>query len=147
MNTSRKEVGPGARVTLHYRMLLEDGTVADETGQDQPLVFTVGDGTLVTGLESMLLGMRPGDKASLLVTPGQAFGFRDSGNVHTLPREQFPIDMPLKPGTVIGFTVPSGDELPGTVIEVDGESVKVDFNHPLAGRILNFEVEILSVEN
>lgn len=140
------EIGPGRRVTLHFRMILEDGTVADETPPDEPLVFTVGDGSLVPGLEAMLTGMAAGESANLLVMPDEAFGFRDADNVHTLPREQFPADMPLEPGTVIGFSVPSGDELPGMVLEADEASVRVDFNHPLAGHVLNFQVEILAVE-
>ena len=145
MSKSRQTVAAGSRVTLHYRMVLEDGTIADETGEE-PLEFTVGDGTLIVGLESMVMGMKAGESASLLVTPEQGFGFRDADNVHAMPQGEFPEDMPLKPGTVIGFASPSGEEVPGMVLEANDESVQVDFNHPLAGHTLNFEVEILSVE-
>ncbi len=146
MIESAKLIGPGSRVMLRYRMVLEDGTVADESDSEEPLEFTMGDGTLLFGLETLLRGMAAGESASLRVTPEQGFGFRDTENVHTMPRDQFPSAMSLEQGTIIGFTTPSGEEVPAMVLDADGESVQVDFNHPLAGHTLNFEVEILSVE-
>ncbi|SCZ51629.1 FKBP-type peptidyl-prolyl cis-trans isomerase [Thiohalomonas denitrificans] len=145
MSEVNKAIASGSRVTLRYRMVLEDGTVADESG-DEPLEFTVGDGTLIAGLESMMTGMRAGESATLLVTPEQGFGYRDTDNVHPMPREDFPEELPLTRGTVIGFTSPSGEEVPGMVLEADDESVQIDFNHPLAGHTLQFEVEVLAVE-
>ncbi|WP_303907617.1 FKBP-type peptidyl-prolyl cis-trans isomerase [Thiohalomonas denitrificans] len=145
MSEVSKAITPGSRVTLRYRMVLEDGTVADESG-DEPLEFTVGDGTLIAGLESMMTGMTAGESATLLVTPEQGFGYRDIDNVHPMPREEFPEKLPLTRGTIIGFTSPSGEEVPGMVLEADDESVQIDFNHPLAGHTLQFDVEILAVE-
>lgn len=143
--SSEITIGPGSRVVLHYRMVLEDGTVADETAEGEPLEFTVGDGSIAAPLEAMMEGMAAGESAGFLVTPDQGFGFRDRQNVHSMPRSEFPQGMPLERGTVIGFTTPSGEEVPGTVMDADGESVRVDFNHPLAGRTFRFEVDILSV--
>ncbi len=139
-----KVIGPGCRVTMHYRMLLGDGTVVDESG-DEPLSFTMGDGTLIEGLEWLLGGLHAGAEERFLVAPEQAFGFRDPENVHKMPRDDFDPEMPLEPGTVIGFATPSGEEVPGIVLESDTESVTVDFNHPLAGRDLTFEVRVLTL--
>lgn len=137
-------IGPGREVTLHYRMRLEDGTVVDET-EAEPLTFTVGDGTLIPGLESFLTGLAAGAEERFLIAPEEAFGLRDPDNVHTLARSEFPAEMPLEPGTVIGFSTPSGEELPGMVVEADADRVMVDFNHPLAGHQLTFEVRVVAV--
>jgi FKBP-type peptidyl-prolyl cis-trans isomerase SlpA len=83
----------------------------------------------------------------LTLMPGQAFGQRDAEAVQMLPRTEFPADMPLAPGQIIGFTGQNGEELAGAVLEVGQDQVKVDFNHPLAGREIVFDVHILAVEN
>ena len=76
----------GSTVTLHLALTLEDGTVAESTFDDEPLTFTMGDGTLVRGLELGLYGLRPGDTQRLTLHPEQAFGLRDPDKVHRLPR-------------------------------------------------------------
>lgn len=139
-------IGAGSAVAMHYTIMLEDGTVADSTVGDEPLRFTVGDGALVEGLEQAILGLKAGDRRSLRLGPDEAFGPRDAQNIHWMPRAEFPEDMPLEPGAIIAFEMPDGDALPGAVLEITDDGVRVDFNHPLAGRTLGFEVEILAVE-
>ena len=107
--------------------------------------FVLGDGTLETGLEVLLRGLHDGDRARFGLAPGQAFGERDPASVYGMPRTEFPADMALVEGTVVEFTTPGGDTVPGTVVEVDEDAVTVDFNHPLAERELSFEVEIIAV--
>lgn len=137
-----------SKVVMHYRIILEDGTVADSTWEDnEPIAFSVGDGTLSPGLEQSLHGLKAGDHETLLISPEQGFGYKDSANVHDLPRDDFDPAMPLEPGMVVGFTLPGGEELPGMVTEVTESHVRVDFNHPFSGHQLNFEVEVISVEN
>ncbi|MEJ2687637.1 MAG: FKBP-type peptidyl-prolyl cis-trans isomerase [Gammaproteobacteria bacterium] len=140
------QIQPGSRVTMHFSIALEDGMVAEDSSGGEPLSFVMGDGTVVEGLELALYGLRAGDTQRLQLEPEQTFGYRDPDNVHTLPRSDFPVEMNLEPGTIIGFTTPGGDEVPGAVQAVQGEEVKVDFNHPLAGHTLTFEVRILAVE-
>ncbi len=141
-------IGPQSRVVMHYRIALEDGTVADSTWEDnEPLAFIIGDGTLMEGMEQTLLGLKQGEQCHIHLSPDQAFGYKDTGNIHDLPRDDFDPQMPVEPGMVIGFTLPNGEELPGMVMEVAEAFVRVDFNHPFSGHELNFEVEILSVEN
>jgi len=130
---------------MQFRLALEDGTDVDASGEGEALEFTLGDGTLYEHLEAHLLGLHAGDRERFLLGPEEAFGFRDSDNVHAMARGEFPPEMALEPGTVIQFDTPGGDAIPGTVFEVDNESVSIDFNHPLAGRNLIFEVEIISV--
>jgi FKBP-type peptidyl-prolyl cis-trans isomerase SlpA len=142
------KIGPGSKICLHFSLVLEDGTVAETTRDDNdPLEFVVGDGTMIQGLELALYGLKAGERQTLTIEPKLAFGFPDPENVHVLPRAEFPEDMPLSRGVIIEFNTPAGDEVPGTVLEVNDNDVKVDFNHPLAGHEITFEVEILSVES
>jgi FKBP-type peptidyl-prolyl cis-trans isomerase SlpA len=141
-------IGNGSHVRLHYSIALEDGTIADSTREDnEPLDFTLGDGTMVEGLELALIGLKAGERQSLRIGPENAYGFRDEANVHIMPRSDFSQDMNLERGLIIGFTAPSGLEIPGTILDVGEDEVKVDFNHPLAGHEITFDVEILSVES
>ena len=138
-------ISPESTVTLHLSLALEDGTVAESTFEDEPLTFTMGDGTLVAGLELGLYGLKAGATQRLVLQPQQAFGLHDPDKLHLLDREVFPRELALEPGVIIGFDTPSGEELPGTVVSLTDETVTVDFNHPLAGRVVVFEVEVLAV--
>jgi len=138
-------IGVGSTVTLHLSLALEDGTVAESTFGEAPLTFTMGDGTLVHGLELGLYGLRPGDRQRLELYPEQAFGLHDPENIHTMPRSEFSPEIALEPGLIIGFDTPNGDEVPGAIVSVGEDTVEVDFNHPLAGHMVIFDVEILDV--
>ena len=141
----KPQIGIASTVTLHLSLTLEDGTVAESTFGEEPLVFTMGDGSLVHGLELALYGLRPGDTQRLELYPEQHFGLHDPEKLHRLPRSQFSTDMELVPGLIIGFTSQDGEEIPGAVLSVDDDSVEVDFNHPMAGHTVVFEAEILDV--
>lgn len=146
MNTT--VVGENSKVVMHYRISLEDGTVADSTWEDNaPIAFTVGDGSLLPALEQLLFGLGPGAREQFHLSPDQGFGYKDTANIHDMPRDDFDPQMPLEPGMVIGFSLPNGEELPGMVLEVNEAFVRVDFNHPFSGHELKVEVEVLSVEN
>ena len=145
---SNPAIGENSKVVMHYRISLEDGTVADSTWEDnEPIAFAVGDGSLLPGLEQSLFGLSAGAREQFQLSPEQGFGYKDTANIHDLPRDDFDPQMPLEPGMVIGFSLPNGEELPGMVLEVAEAFVRVDFNHPFSGHELNIEVEILSVDN
>lgn len=135
----------GSRVTLHYSITLPDGTVADSSFGEEPLRFTLRDGSLDEGLELALYGLRAGDRQTLTLEPGQAFGRPDPANRCEVPRADFPTGMDPAPGQVIAFATPQG-EVAGTVLEVREDTVQVDLNHPLAGLPIVFTVEILAVD-
>ena len=141
----KPQIGIASSVTLHLSLTLEDGTVAESTFGEDPLRFTMGDGTLVHGLELALYGLRPGDTQRLELYPEQHFGQRDPEKIQRLPRSQFGTGMAPEPGQIIGFTSQDGDEIPGAVLSVDQDSIEVDFNHPMAGHTVIFDVEILDV--
>ena len=138
-------IGAGSTVTLHLTLTLADGTVAESSLDGEPHTFTMGDGSMLHGLELALYGLRPGDTQRLMLHAEQGFGMRDPARIHYLPRADFADELALEPGLILGFTTPEGDELAGTVLSFTAETVEVDFNHPLAGHALTFEVEIIDV--
>lgn len=141
---SDNTIGPGKTVTLHFAIRLDDGQLVDSNFDDSPATFTVGDGNLLEGFEQALFGLESGAEETLTIAPEKGFGMPNPSNVQRLPRSQFK-DMELEPGLVISFQEPGG-EIPGVVAEFDDQVVHVDFNHPLAGKTLLFDVKILQVE-
>lgn len=138
-------VAENTEVVINFTLTLADGTVVDATKENEPMQFRMGDGTLINGLEQTLYGMKAGEHQCVSIDPRDGFGFSDETNFHEMPRSEFNKDINLEPGLIIGFSTPTGDEVPGTIKQVDGDTVLVDFNHPLAGQEIIFEVEVLSV--
>lgn len=134
-----------SQVTLHFALLFEDGEVVDSTFEREPATFVFGDGSLLPSVERKLLGLREGDSQTFTLAPEEAFGQRNPANVQSFPRSQFSADMDLQKGVVISFADAARSEMPGVVAAVDGDTVEVDFNHPLAGHSLLFKVEIIAV--
>ena len=137
----------GAQVTLHFSLTLEDGAVVDSNFDGQPATFTVGDGNLLSGFEQALLGLSAGARECLTVSPEQGFGQPNPNNIQRVSRESFDADVELQPGLVMTFLDANKTEVPGVVSEFDDQFVTVDFNHPLAGRTILFDVQILSVNS
>jgi len=143
-SSERRHIDAHARVTLHFSILLDSGEEIDTTRRGKPATFVVGDGSLLPGFEAALLGMRAGDDAQLELAPEQAFGVHRRENVQLLARDRFR-DVELETGLIVSFAAPDG-ELPGVVRRVFEQTVEIDFNHPLAGRHIVFDVSILRVE-
>jgi len=137
-------IGPGKTVTLNFAIMLDDGQVVDSNLEKEPATFTVGDGNLLEGFEQAIFGLKAGDHKVLDIAPENGFGMPNPSNVQKLPRKQFE-GIDLEPGLVISFQDPNQGELPGVIAEFSEQMVSVDFNHPLAGKQLKFEVKILSV--
>ena len=137
-------IGPDREVTLHFALKLENGDVVDSTFDKQPATFKVGDGNLLPGFEQALFGLKGGDQRSLPIAPEQGFGQPNPQNVQVMPRGQFQ-DMELSEGLLIIFNDAANAELPGVVKAFDEQQVTIDFNHPLAGKTLSFDVEIIEV--
>jgi len=138
-------IGPDKEVTLHFALKLDNGDVVDSTFDKQPATFKVGDGNLLPGFEQAIYGLKAGDKRSLSITPEQGFGQGNPQNVQVMPRSQFQ-DMELSEGLLVIFNDAANAELPGVVKAFDDNQVTIDFNHPLAGKSLSFDVEIIEVK-
>ena len=135
----------GAEVTLHFSLSLEDGQQVDSNFDADPATFTVGDGSLLPGFEQVLVGLGSGAKQSFRMAPEQGFGQPNPNNVQQVKRNSFEDGAELETGLVMTFLDANKVEVPGVIREFDDEHVTVDFNHPLAGRTILFDVHILSV--
>ena len=134
-------------VTLHFTIKLKDGSVADSThNMGKPAKLVIGDGSLSENFEQCLLGLEVGEQKAIELKAEDAFGAPNPDNVHHMDRARFVGDAEVEVGTIMAFSGPDGMEIPGIITEIAGDSVTVDFNHPLAGQDVTFEVEILPVE-
>ncbi|RLA45434.1 MAG: peptidylprolyl isomerase, partial [Gammaproteobacteria bacterium] len=133
-------VSEGTRVYLNFSVSLEDGSEVDTNFGGDPVDFVIGDGSLLPGFERLLFGMAGGERQMFTVPPENAFGQPNDNNLQYLPRDQFDDDTELELGLVFSFADASGSELSGMIISFDEEEVTVDFNHPLAGRTILFDV-------
>lgn len=133
----------GTKVTMSFSLALENGEVIDSNFDTEPATFVLGDGNLLPGFEVPLQGLKAGDQAEFIITPENAFGQRNPENIQQLARDNFGQES-IAVGDVFSFQNGDG-ELPGVVVEIGNELVKVDFNHPLAGRNIIFKVDIVEV--
>ncbi|MCW8330058.1 FKBP-type peptidyl-prolyl cis-trans isomerase [Photobacterium sp. SDRW27] len=137
-----------SEVLMHFAIKLEDGSVADSTqAMGKPAKFRMGDGSLTDNFEKCLLGLSEGQKSSFALEPEDAFGHANPDNIHHVDLTKFGADAPAEVGTIIAFAGPDGNDIPGIITEVVGDSVTVDFNHPLAGQRVTFDVEVVTIEN
>ncbi|CAG9295810.1 FKBP-type peptidyl-prolyl cis-trans isomerase [Celerinatantimonas diazotrophica] len=137
----------GSKVCLHFVLVKTDGQVVESTYErGNPVDITIGDGHLPENFESHLFGLNAGDKQQWELSPEQAFGKHSNERLSYFTRDQFPSDETLQTGMVMGFSQPNGAELPGIIQAIEGDSVTVDFNHPLAGEPIIFAVEIISCD-
>ncbi|GLP97146.1 FKBP-type peptidyl-prolyl cis-trans isomerase [Paraferrimonas sedimenticola] len=128
----------------HMTLLLEDGSTADSTqASGKPAKLVIGDESLSPAFEAEIQSLAAGDKHSFTLAAADAFGESNPDNVHHVERSRFQ-DVTPEVGAIIGFSSPAG-EMPGIIREVTGDSVTVDFNHPLAGHEITFELEVLEV--
>ena len=139
------KIGEGTRVTLHFALRLEDGQPVDSTFDRDPATLVFGDGNLPSHFEHCIEGMQAGQTDTFTLPPEKAFGQPNPNNIQRVPRQAFDTLDSIQAGMVLGFADKQGSEVPGVIAEVGDAEVKVDFNHPLAGRTLTFEVEILDV--
>ena len=137
---------PEARVlTLHYAIGATAGDPLISTFGGRPATLALGSGELAPALERCLEQVAPGTRRVFVLAAGEAFGERRDDLVQSFARSDFPETMAPEPGTVIEFSGPDGGKHPGIVREIDDRDVRVDFNHPLAGCAVRFEVEVLAV--
>jgi FKBP-type peptidyl-prolyl cis-trans isomerase SlpA len=140
-----KTVQADSRIRWRYQLFLADGYRVESSTDPAGDILQLGQGDIHPNLENALLGLPEGEKTRLIILADQAFGQPDPAAIQTLPRAQFPADMALGIGQIISFALPSGQEIPGKILAMDAENVSVDFNHPLAGHNISFELEIMEI--
>ncbi|MGR3621307.1 FKBP-type peptidyl-prolyl cis-trans isomerase [Pseudophaeobacter sp.] len=139
------EVKSGDTVHIHYTGTLADGSVFDSSEGREPLEFTVGSGQVIKGMDEGLPGMKVGDKKRLEIPADDAYGPLNPDARQSIPREGIPDEIPLEVGIQLQMQSPEGHVLPVTVVEVTEATVTLDANHPLAGKDLNFDIELVSI--
>jgi FKBP-type peptidyl-prolyl cis-trans isomerase SlpA len=140
------EIDFDKKVTLHFSLKLDNGDVIDSNFDAKPASFSMGDGSLLPGFEKALRGMKPGDKNAFVIKPEDGFGQINPNNRQKMPRSEFPDDIELVEGLMLSFADAQKAEMPGVVYAIAEDFVTIDFNHPLAGRDIIFEVEIIRVQ-
>lgn len=139
-------VSENSRLSIHFSLKLRDGSVVDSNFDGPPAQFNYGDGSLLPGFERCLLGMGVGQRETFVIKPEQGFGQANPNNVQVMPRATFAADMNLAEGLVVSFADAQKAELPGVITAFDDDEVTVDFNHPLAGQEIIFDVQVVEVE-
>src|SRR5215216_1396799 len=131
-------------VSMEYTLQV-DGEEIDSSKGQAPLQFLVGYGNIISGLEREMMGMKVGDSKDVVVQPGDAYGEFDDEAFMAVPRDQFPKDMPLEEGLELTVKDDSGQSRYARVDTIDGDNVTLNFNHPLAGDELRFNVKVVSL--
>ncbi len=132
-------------VSFNYKLTLENGEVVDSSKGREPLSFLVGAGQIIPGLEEELIGLQVGDTKEVKVEPEKAYGEKDDRLVQTINRSQVPDSVDLELDMVLRGQSESGEVVEGKVVGMEDDSVEIDFNHPLAGEPLKFDVEIVDI--
>lgn len=140
------QVQAGDTVSIHYKGTLEDGTVFDSSEGRDPLQFEVGSGQIIPGLDRALPGMAVGESKTVTVEPDDGYGQVNPNAVQDVPRSTVPDEIPLDVGTPLQVQTQDGQTVPVTVAKVTEESVTLDANHPLAGKTLTFDIEVVKID-
>ena len=136
----------GDTVHVHYRGTLDDGTEFDSSAGAEPIVFTLGSGEVIPGFEEAIEGMEAGQKKTERIDVENAYGDRRDELVFTVTRDQMPEGSDIEVGDMLRVGFPDGSSAAVQVAALDGDSVTLDANHPLAGKALTFELELVAIE-
>lgn len=135
-------------VTLHYVGTLEDGSEFDNSHKrGQPLTFTIGADQMIPGFEANVIGMKLGEKKGFTLNPTEAYGEVNEKYFQTYPRKEFPDDFEVEVGKVINVPAQDGNVFPAKIEAATEEEVTLNFNHPMAGKKLTFNIELIDVRN
>jgi len=132
-------------VGLEYALHTGDGVMVDSSEPGKPLQYLHGLGQIVPGLEKALEGQEPGTESKVVVPPEDGYGPRDEQAVRVVPREAFPPDAPLEAGAEFVVVDENQNQVPLRIQKIENGTVTVDFNHPLAGKTLHFNVKVVEV--
>ena len=138
-------IADGHAVTIHYRLTLDDGSIADESFGSDPLVYLHGAQNIVPGLERQLVGKKVGDTCDVEVPANEGYGEYDPTAEQTVPKTAFPPKVELAVGMSFQTRGRHGQPQPVWIRAIDGDNVTVSANHPLAGQRLNFKIEVVDV--
>ncbi len=135
----------GDSVKVHYQGTLDDGTEFDSSASRDPLQFTLGSGDVIPGFERAVVGMAVDDKKTVQIPCAEAYGVHDPKHIREIARDQLPADIDISIGAQLQAETADGGRLLLTVVASDDVTVTLDANHPLAGKDLTFEIELVAI--
>ena len=136
----------GDTVKVHYTGRLDDGSVFDSSDGGAPLKFTIGGGQMIPGFEQGVVGMETGESRTVIIAADQAYGIYQPQGVIEVPRSDIPASIPLEVGMQLQATGRDGRPAYMTVLELSADRVKLDGNHPLAGKDLTFDLQLVEIQ-
>ena len=143
-NAGRLKVRKNRRVTMHYRVRLSSGVEFDASDPSSPLEIVCGRGETIQGLEKRILGMCPGEHKEFVIPPEEAFGAHDKALLQKVDLDEIPANTDKNIGGRLSLRT-KGTQLMGRIVKLNKQHVVADFNHPLAGESLHYEIHILNV--
>ncbi len=135
----------GDKVNVHYHGKLTDGSTFDSSEGREPLQFTLGTGQVIKGFDDAVVNMLVGDKKTVTIPVAEAYGERNADMMMEYPISEFPADMKPEVGMELNMGDNAGNVFPVVITEVTEDMVLLDANHPLAGKELIFEIELVSI--
>ena len=135
----------GDKVKVHYTGTLEDGTQFDSSREREPLEFTIGGQQVIPGFENAVIGLEEGEITSIEIPPSEGYGDYDEKLRFVFDKSQFPNDLELKPGLRLNMQGEGDKVAVFTVVDILGDEVVLDGNHPLVGRTLLFDLELVEI--
>jgi len=135
----------GDTVRVHYTGTLSDGTEFDSSAGREPLEFVVGSGQVIPGFDTAVTDLEVGQTATVTIPAADAYGEHADEGVQVFPRDAFPPDANPEIGWAVELESPEGQRVPAVITEITDESITLDFNHPLAGQDLTFEITLVEV--
>ena len=136
----------GDTVKIHYKGTLDDGSVFDSSEGREPLGFRLGTGQVIQGFDDAVRGMNVGERKTVRIAPGEAYGEARDDLFLVVERRQLPSETPLELGASLTIQQPDGRPVPVSVSAMDDDTVTLNANHPLAGQALTFALELVSIE-
>ena len=141
-------VKKGDKVKVDYTGKLEDGKIFDSSKHGEhshPIEFEVGEGKVIKGFDEAVLGMEIGDEKEITIKPEEAYGQVNPNMVKKVPKEQLPKDKKPEVGMMLFLGTPDGKKFPARITEITDKEVTIDLNHPLAGKVLKFEIKLVEI--
>lgn len=140
------KVEDGNTVKVHYTGTLKDGSVFDSSTEREPLEFKLGEGQLIPGFEKAVIGLEEGDKTKVDIPVEEAYGEAREELVINVPKDQLPDDVEPEIGMQLQVNQPDGQPVPVRIAEISDDELTLDANHPLAGKDLSFEIELVEIK-
>ena len=133
-------------VSVHYTGTLENGEVFDSSRDREPLSFEVGAGQMIPGFEKAVKGMKLNEIKKITIAPSEAYGELKPEMVQKITKDQLPPELTIHVGQQLASEMPDGQQIIVTVKEIADDEITIDANHPLAGKTLNFEIEVVDIK-